>query len=77
MKRLNAIINTVMGSFIGVWIGGAIFKYLDFKKRPDLYAMTSTSWYLSILVTGIALLIVLIICIIIKMIIRKQLNRES
>ena len=64
-----------MGSFTGVFIGSAVFKYLDYKKNPDLYVMQSAPWYLSIQITGIALIIVLLICVVIKVILGNKLKR--
>ncbi|MBC8585042.1 hypothetical protein [Youxingia wuxianensis] len=75
LKKINYFINILMGSFTGVFIGSAVFKYLDYKKNPDLYVMQSAPWYLSIQITGIALIIVLLICVVIKVILGNKLKR--
>lgn len=75
LKKINDLIHIFMGSFTGVFIGYAVFKYLDYKKYPDLYAAQSAPWYLSIQIAGLALAIFLMICIVIKVIIRKRLKR--
>lgn len=74
LKKINNFINILMGSFIGVFIGGSVYKYFDYKNHPDLYAMQSAPWYTSIQITGIALIVVLVICVIIKIIIRRKMD---
>lgn len=75
LKKINSFINILMGCFIGAFIGGTIFKYIDYKNHPELFAMQSAPWYIGIRITGIALIVVLIICVIIKIIIRKKMDR--
>lgn len=50
MKKLNHILNIIIGAFVGVSIGHGIYVYWDFKTHPDLYAVRSAPWYTSILV---------------------------
>ena len=72
MKKLNNILNIVMGSFVGVFIGRGIYVLWDFKTHPGLYAMQSAPWYTSILVHGAFMLVVLLICFVIKAIIKYK-----
>lgn len=74
LEKINNFINILMVSFTGVFIGSAIYRYLDYKKYKDLYAMQSAPWYLGIQITGIALVVVLTICVAIKIIIKKKLK---
>jgi len=75
MKRVNAILNTMMGAFIGVFVGHGVYVVWNFKTRPELYAMQSAPWYTSIWVYGVFTIAVLLICFAIKAIIkRKQKN---
>ena len=76
MKMLDRIMNTVIGAFVGVFIGHGIYVFWDFKVHPDLYAMQSAPWYTSILLYGIATAVVLVIAIIIKLIIRQKLKQQ-
>ncbi|MCM1135417.1 MAG: hypothetical protein NC400_07550 [Clostridium sp.] len=73
-KKINQILNIVIGSFIGVFIGSGLYKYWHFKKYPDLYVMQSAPWYTSILVNGIFALILLAICMIIKVILIEKIG---
>ena len=76
MKRLNSILNTIMGVFIGVFIGHGGYVVWHFKTRPELYAMQSAPWYTSILVYGAFTIVVLLICFVIKAIIKHKQKKE-
>lgn len=76
LKKLNYILNIVIGSFIGVFIGHGIYVFLDYKTHPDLYAMQPVPWYTSILVYGLFTIVVLIVSIIIKLIIWRKLKQQ-
>jgi ABC-type antimicrobial peptide transport system permease subunit len=72
MKRLNTILNTIMDAFIGGFIGHGIYVIWDFKTHPELYAIQSAPWYTSILVYGAFTIVVLLVCIVIKAIIKSK-----
>lgn len=71
MKKLNTLINIIMGAFIGVFIGHVIYVVWDFKTRPELHALQSAPWYTSILLYGAFTLAVLLVCVMIKVIIKR------
>ena len=71
-KKVNQILNIIMGSFTGVFIGSGLYKYWHFRKYPDLYAMQSAPWYTSILINGLFTLVLLAICMIVKVILTKK-----
>ncbi|MDO4331274.1 MAG: hypothetical protein Q4C58_01140 [Eubacteriales bacterium] len=80
MKKLNTILNIIMGTCVGVFIGHGIYIVWDFKTHPELYAMQSAPWYTSILIYGVFTIIVLLICVAIKIIINhisKQRNLKK
>lgn len=72
LKKLDFILNIVIGSFIGVFVGRGIFVFWDYKTHPDLYAMQSAPWYTGILVCGIFTAAVLMLAVIVKLVIRKK-----
>lgn len=53
MKKLDHILNIIIGAFVGVFLGHGLWRYWDYHKYPDLYAMQSAPWYTSILVYGV------------------------
>ena len=72
MKKLNTILNSTMGAFVGVFIGHGIHVFWNLKARPELYAMQPAPWYTSILEYGAVTLVVLLICVVIKVIIKRK-----
>ncbi len=77
MKKLNHILNIIMGTFVGVFIGHGIYVVWDFKTHPELYAAYSAPWYTSILVYGVFTFVVLLVCIVIKAIIKHRLKKTD
>ncbi|NCE65414.1 hypothetical protein D1159_12705 [Pseudoflavonifractor sp. 524-17] len=70
--KVNHVLNTIIGSVVGVFIGHGIYIFWDYKTHPDLYAMQSAPWYTSIFVYGIFTMIVLIAAVFIKLMIRRK-----
>ena len=75
MKKINQILNVVMGSFIGVFIVYSIYKFYSFKTYPKMYAMQSAPWYISILLYGAFTIVIVIVVLITKYIIRKKMKQ--
>ena len=76
MKKLNNILNVIIGAFVGVFIGHGIYVVWNFKTRPELYAMQLAPWYTSIFVYGTVTLVVLLICFAIKAIIKHKQKKK-
>ncbi len=77
MKKLNTILNIIMGAFVGVFIGHGIYTVWDFKTHPKLYAVRSAPWYTSVLMYGAFTIIMLLICIVIKAIINHKSKQRN
>lgn len=77
MKKLNAILNTIICTVIGVFIGHGVYIIRDFKKNSSLYEMQSAPWYTSILMYGAVTVVVLIICIVIKAILKYKSKKQK
>ena len=45
MKKLYQILRTAILCVVGVFFGTSIYQYIDYRRRPDLCALTSASWY--------------------------------
>lgn len=73
-KKVNQVLNIIMGSFTGVFIGSGLYKYWHFQKYPDLYFVHSAPCYTSILVNGLFTLVLLAFCIIIKIILIEKME---
>lgn len=77
LEKLNNILNIVMGSSIGVFIGHAVYVYFDYRKYPDLYAIQSAPWYASIMTYGLCTTFILLVAMILKVLIKKKLKKDS
>lgn len=75
--KLNKILNTVMGSSIGVFIGYTAYVYYHYRKYPNLYAIQSAPWYTSIMLYGLCTTVVLFVAIILKVLFKKKLEIDS
>lgn len=73
--KLNLFLNILMGSIGGIFIGYGLYSFWDYKTHPDLYAMQSAPWYTGTLIYGIFAVVVLLLCFILKLIIRKRMKK--
>ncbi|NMA84915.1 MAG: hypothetical protein GX962_13760 [Epulopiscium sp.] len=76
LEKLNLILNHMIGSLIGVFIGHSIHRYFDYTKNPSLYEMQSAPWYTSIQLNGLAVALIVFVTIIIKFIIKKRMGNN-
>jgi len=77
MKKLNQFLNVLMGLFFGVFIGTTIMNYREYCHMPDIYEMRPAPWYCYGALTSFLLFIaVVVICLILKIIIRKHENKQ-
>lgn len=71
-NKLNRILNIIMGSVVGVFIGYGLYFVCDYRTHMGLYTMQPEPWYTGIYDYGIFAIVVLLLCIILKLIIRKS-----
>lgn len=74
VKRLYEILRTLLGSFIGVFIGTSIYKYWDYRDKPELYEMQSAPWYLSIEINAVFTLVIAVILLAAMWFVRKKMK---
>ncbi len=65
-RKINQVLNSIMGSFTGLFLGSGLYRYWHFQKYPDIYAMQSAPWYTRTLIQGFFTLVLVAICMIIK-----------
>ena len=73
-KRLNQGLNVLIGAFIGVFLGSTCYECWHRKRYPELYAMRSAPWYVSILLWGMVTVVVIAVALFIKWLIRRKVN---
>lgn len=74
MKKVNFLMNIIIGTFIGIFIGNALYVIWDYRASPGKYIIMSAPWYTSILLYGVVTLGVVSVCMVVKVIIKKSLN---
>ena len=73
MKKWNQIINIAMLGSLSLPIIRLIIDYVDLIiLRPEVYQVRSAPWYLGGLIYAVITLAVLLVCIVIKVIIKHQ-----
>ena len=75
LKKLDRILNIIMGAFTGTFIGHCIYKYWHFQNYPKLYALQSAPWHTSILLYGFFTLVLLVVCVVIKLILKRKMRK--
>ena len=73
-KKINQILNIIIGAFIGVFIGHAIYQIIDFSRRPTFYQTQSAPWHTGILLRAVVTAIAVGIAAGIKMLMRNKKN---
>lgn len=75
MKNLNTVLNILMGSFFGVFIGDLIGTYKSYRQFHEVYdAINSAPWYYGALSSFLLFVAVVIVCVVIKLIIHKKMK---
>lgn len=71
VKKLNTLLNIIIGSTIGVLLGHSLFVCWEHHKHPDYYALQSAPWYTSILVYGFTTAAIILIAVVIKLVLKN------
>lgn len=73
-NRLNQGLNILIGAFLGVFLGSTCYEYWHWKRYPELYAMQSAPWYVSVLLWGAVTVVVIAVALLIKWAIRRKIH---
>lgn len=71
-ERISKWINIIMIAVICAFAGASVITYIYYKAHPEVFAVTSAPWYYVIFEYAIYAVIILIICLIVKLIIKKK-----
>lgn len=72
LDRLNELLNLIISLVVGLFVGHAVYIIQDYNKYPELYAMRSEAWYMSIVVYAVIAVIVIAAASIIKVAAHKK-----
>ena len=73
LKKRNGTLNAIMITAVGLTMIRAVIDFVSYIiPRNDRYVLTSFPWYTNSLLYGAVALVVLVICFIIKLIIKNK-----
>lgn len=75
MKKTIIFVKTFLLCVIGAWIGAAVYRFVDYKMHPEVYAAQSAPWYTDILIQGIITAVLVIVCVIVLLILKRKKKR--
>lgn len=71
-KKIDKMLNAVIGGFTGSFLGVAVYRYYHFRTNPQIYAVMSAPWHAYLIVPGIACGIIVASAVIAKLIIKRK-----
>ena len=74
---MYAILKIFLGCSIGVFLGNCIYRYLDFKARPGLYAMQSAPWYVDLEIQRIVTAVLAAVLLAVMWLVRKNIDKKG
>lgn len=77
MRKWNKRLNSIMGGCCGWFIGHGICVVWDYLANPGKYAMQSAPWYTRIWMSGVVALVILVVCLVIKAILRYRIRKAG
>lgn len=76
LDKLNELLNLIIALVVGLFTGHSVYILQDYNKYPDLYAMRSAPWYMSIVVYAVLTVVVIAIAVIIKVVAHKKMKNS-
>ena len=76
MKKLNNLLNVMMGSFFGVFVGRSIHAYWFYKTHPDIYVHFSSPWYTDIIFYALVSGVIIVALLIAKFFIKRKMLKD-
>lgn len=78
MKKWDRTLNSIMITSVSVTIMRTVVDNIDLKiLRPEVYAMRSAPWYVGGLVYGAITSVLVLLCCVIKLILRRRWKKND
>ena len=71
MEKAIRYFNSIMGAFIGVFIGRTVLIIRSYVRNPERFAAYSAPWYTEIVMHAGHTLIALSVCVIIRIVLKR------
>ncbi len=75
VKRLYDFLHILLCSCVGVFLGSSFFTFWHYRTYPELYAMQSAPWYLSIQTQAVFLAATVVIVLLLRWAIRRRMGK--
>lgn len=72
MRKFNRFLNVLIGAFFGMFVGQTFFSYREHLRVPELGMRSAPWYYYEPLSSFLLFLAVVVICVILKIIIRRM-----
>lgn len=76
MKKLYDFLWIAVCSCVGVFIGSSAYTFWDYRAHPDLYAMQSAPWYLSIQTRAVFTAAAVAVLLLLRWLVRQRINKR-
>ena len=73
-KKVYDFLHIAMWAFIGVFLGGSLWRCYEYYARPELFAVQSAPWYLSILLNGLFTAVVVLVLLVLRRLVKRKLT---
>lgn len=77
MKKINLALNTIMNTVVAFFLCRSVFYIWDYFTDPDAYAMQSAPWYAAMLWLGVYTLVIVAVCSVIKVVLKKRIKKDD
>lgn len=74
MKKLYSTLKITLQCVVGVFAGTSIYQYIDYRRHPGLYALTSAPWYTSIQISGIFTVVAVLLLLLAMQIVKRTMK---
>ena len=77
MKKVTRILHTIMNTVVTFFICRSVFYIWDYIAHPEVYVVQSAPWYTAMLLLGIYTLFVVVVCSVIKVVIKCRMKKSE
>lgn len=71
-RKIDAFLTFVISTVTGIFIGYALYGFIDYMRKPGFYDLKPGPWYSDILSKGIISILIVVIALIIKFFINRR-----
>jgi len=77
LLKLKRIMEIVICSAVGVYLGRIIWIWIDYRNNPGIYALYSAPWYTQIIISSVISGLIIFIELILYLFIRYKIKKDK